>query len=970
MRSFSSHRLLMPVYPRAVFLVISFLFGLSSVFGQEAKRALNSSDIDGWVNFSATTMSPSGKWIAYGAFPQHGDGEIVMQHLSTAREIRVPAGAIPPLPFPRVTHPDERRPKPETPSLIFTADNRFLISTTFPALKTLANLRKASRKHNPKFSRTLTITRLFNGKSEYIPQVKSVQVPTLNGGWIAYQLPPDPRNRKASYTIGSTLVLRDLETGSERSFPHVTEYQFSRDGLSLIYVVSSPKTRKNGVYVYSPEDSSSPRALLSGKSQHVKLTWNNAQTQAAFLSKPISRRAKDNNPWRLYLWDRGDRKVTLVPATTWAALSNEMQLSENAAPSYTRDDQKLIIGVAKPAIKPKPAPKDLADIVVADIWSGHDGLIQTRQAVLSKLEEKRTFSGLFDLKTKRYTLLADEKMTDVIISENGTHALGCDFSPYERLRDFDATYCDVYTINAITGARKLVIEKLRGESGDEGKPSLRFSPIGNHALYFQNAHWRLLDLATGQSRNLTSSMPVPVFRELHDKPEPHPASGWAGWNHDSQSVLIYDRYDIWQLSIDGRLPINLTRGHGRENQIIYRLQRIAAQEKGTPRAHPDFTQPLILRGESETTRASGFFRLIPGSETDPEKLLWGDKNYRYAGRALKADALMLTAQRFDEFPDVWITNEKLTTPRKVTDGGEQLKPFLWGSAELIDYQNSQGIPLQAALYKPDNFDPNKKYPLIVYTYERLSRIVHQFFSPVYSSNISFPFYTSNGYLVMLADIAYTTGEPGPSALDAVNSALDTVIARGYVDEDALGIQGSSWGGYTGSYIITQTNRFRAAEAGAIVSNMTSAYAGIRWTSGQPRLFQYEQSQSRIGQPLAEAPDLYLKNSPVFHANKVETPLLILHNDRDGAVPWTQAVEYYLALRRYEKDVWLINYNDEGHGIGRRANLKDFSKRMWQYFDHYLRGAPVPDWLTQGVPYLDRTAEKLRFNDDVSWPEKR
>jgi len=223
---------------------------------------------------------------------------------------------------------------------------------------------------------------------------------------------------------------------------------------------------------------------------------------------------------------------------------------------------------------------------------------------------------------------------------------------------------------------------------------------------------------------------------------------------------------------------------------------------------------------------------------------------------------------------------------------------------------------------------------------------------------------------MLADIAYTTGEPGPSALDAVNSALDTVIARGYVDEDALGIQGSSWGGYTGSYIITQTNRFRAAEAGAIVSNMTSAYAGIRWTSGQPRLFQYEQSQSRIGQPLAEAPDLYLKNSPVFHANKVETPLLILHNDRDGAVPWTQAVEYYLALRRYEKDVWLINYNDEGHGIGRRANLKDFSKRMWQYFDHYLRGAPVPDWLTQGVPYLDRTAEKLRFNDDVSWPEKR
>jgi len=957
----------MSVFFRAVLFVIFFGIGLCSVFSQEAKRALNSSDIDGWVNFSATTMSPSGKWLAYGAFPQHGDGEIIVRHLPTAREIPVPAGAIPPLPFPRLTHPDEKRDQPQTPGLIFTDDHRYLISTTFPALETLANLRKASRKHNPKFSRTLAITTLSNGKSDFVPQVKSVQVPTRNANWIAYQLPPDPRDRNASYAIGSTLVLRNLETKKERRFSHVTEYEFSRDGRTLLYLVSSPKTRKNGVYAYSPGSDSYPRTLFRSKGQHLKLTWNHAQTQAAFLSKPIGSRPKDKTSWQLFLWERGNRKVTPVPASTWTALPREMQLSEHAPLRYTRDDQKLIIAVAQPAIKPAPTSKDPTDIVVADIWSGHDGLIQPRQSVLSNLEKKRAFSGLYDLKTKRYTLLADEKLTDVIISENGTHVLGCDFQPYLRLRDFDATYCDVYTIDAITGERKLVIAKLRGKSGDEGKPSLRLSPNGNHALYFQHDHWHLLDLATDQSSNLSSGLPVPVSRELHDKPEPKSDSGWAGWNHDSQSVLVYDRYDIWQLFIDGRSPTNLTRGHGRENRIIYRAQRITAQEKGLPRAHNDFTKPLILRGESETTRASGFFRLIPGSDATPQKLLWGDKNYRYAGRALRADALMLTAQRFDEFPDIWITNSTLTTPRKVTDGGAQLKPFLWGTAELIDYKNSKGVPLQTALYKPDNFDPHKKYPLIVYTYERLSRIVHQFFSPVYSSNISFPLYTSNGYLVMLADIAYTTGEPGPSALDAVNSALDTVIARGFVDEDALGIQGSSWGGYTASYVITQTNRFRAAEAGAIVSNMTSAYAGIRWTSGQPRLFQYEQSQSRIGQPLAEAPELYLQNSPVFHANKVQTPLLILHNDRDGAVPWTQAVEYYLALRRYEKPVWLINYNGEGHGIGRRANLKDFSKRMWQYFDHYLRGAPAPDWLTQGVPYLDRTAEKLRFNDNKPWP---
>lgn len=960
----------MSALPRAVLFVLFIALGLGSAGGQMDKRPLNSGDIDSWVNFTEKTLSPSGKWIAYGAFPQHGDGEIVIENLPSAREIRVPAGAIPPLPFPRLTHPDERRPKPENPQLIFTADSRYLISTVFPDLATFANLRQTSRKHNPKFQRKLAITELLTGKTYFVPQVQSVQVPTRNGNWIAYQLPPDPRYRKADYAIGSTLIIRNLVSGKQRRFPHVSEYQFSRDGQTLIYVVSAPKMRQNGVYAYTPGGNSSPEALLRNKGRHAKLTWNNAQTKAVFLTEKIGFFSNKKSPWQLYTWARGSRHATPVAHSTWSELPDGLRLSDKTALRFTRDDRRLILALAKTPAKPTPPSKDPAEIVSADIWSGQDGLIQSRQAVLSSTEKNRTYPGLYDLNDHKFTLLADEQIPEVVISENGASALGSDFQPYLRLRDFDGTYADIYTIDPKTGERKLVIEKLRGKSGDEGKPSVRLSPDGRHAVYFQDDHWHLLDLTTHQSRNLTSGLPVSFSRELHDEPEPRPDNGWAGWNQDSQSVVFYDRYDIWQFYTDGRAPTNLTRGHGRENRIIYRVQRITAQETGLPQIHPDFSEPMILRGESETTRASGFFRLDPGSDSAPEKLLWGDKNYRYVGRALQADALMLTAERFDEFPDVWITNSKFKTPRKVTDGSAQLAPFLWGSAELIDYQNSQGVPLQAALYKPANFDPNKKYPLIVYTYERLSRIVHQFFSPVFSSNISFPFYTSNGYLVMLADIAYTTGEPGPSALDAINSALDAVVAQGFVDEDALGIQGSSWGGYTASYVITQTNRFRAAQAGAIVSNMTSAYAGIRWTSGQPRLFQYEQTQSRIGQPLAKAPELYLQNSPVFYADNVQTPLLILHNDRDGAVPWYQAVEFYLALRRYEKPVWLINYNDEGHGIGRRANLKDFSKRMWQYFDHYLRGAPAPQWLTQGVPYLDRTEEKLRFNNGETWPASR
>lgn len=948
--------------------ILTFLVGLGSLSGQTTKRSLNSADIDGWRDFDSTILSPDGDWLAYGDFPQHGNGEIVMRHLETDREIRVPAGAIPPLPFPRPTHPDERRPKPETPKLQFTADSRFLLSTTFPTLKTLSAIRRASRQHNAKFTRDLVITDLFHGKSHRIAKVISVQVPTSGGNWAAYLLAPDPRLPKTTPALGSTLVLRNLETGKERRFSYVTEYQFSRDGHTLLYAVSSPRLRKNGVYAHRPGDRGSPRALQREKAHYHKLTWNHAQNQAAFLSKPAGRRrSPEPIPPQLFLWNRPDKKAALIPSSTWDNGSSNLQLSEHGSLRFTRDDHKLIIPLAPPPIQPGKKSSDPADIVIADIWSGNDGLIQPRQAVLSAQDKNRTYAGLYDLASKRYTQLADRQVTDLILSENGTHVLGCDFHPYLRLRDYDGTYADVYTIDANTGERKLVIEKLRGKSGDEGKPSLRLSPDGRHALYFQHDHWHLLDLETGQSRNLTAELPYPVSQELHDEPEPTPDSGWAGWNQDSQFVMVYDRYDIWKLFVDGRPAENLTHGHGREHRLILRVQNITAHEPGLPRPPNDFTKPLILRGESETTRASGFFRLIPGSELDLEKLLWGDKNHRYAGRASRADRLMLTAQRFDEYPDIWITDSQISAPKKVTDGGAQLKPFLWGSAELIDYRNSNGVPLQAALYKPENFDPTKKYPLIVYTYERLSQIVHQFFSPVFSSNISFPFYTSNGYLVMLADIAYTEGHPGPSALDAINSALDTVIARGFVDENAVGIQGSSWGGYTASYVITQTNRFRAAAGGAIVSNMTSAYGGIRTTSGQPRLFQYEQSQSRIGQTLVEAPELYLENSPVFHADQVETPFLIMHNDADGAVPFSQAVEFYLALRRYEKPVWLINYLDEGHGIGRLANRKDYSKRMWQFFDHYLRGAPAPDWLTRGVSQLDRDEEKLRFNSGEIWP---
>jgi dipeptidyl aminopeptidase/acylaminoacyl peptidase len=339
----------------------------------------------------------------------------------------------------------------------------------------------------------------------------------------------------------------------------------------------------------------------------------------------------------------------------------------------------------------------------------------------------------------------------------------------------------------------------------------------------------------------------------------------------------------------------------------------------------------------------------------------GAKNYRTMAKARDADVVVMTASTFSESPDLQVTDMDFRAPRKISNANPQQADLLWGTAELVNYRTTDGVPLQAALYKPENFDPKKKYPLMVYIYERLSQNVHNFFEPRPGHNINVPYYVSNGYLVLTPDILYTTGSPGPSALKSVLPAVQAVSDRGFVNEDAIGIQGHSWGGYQIAYMLTQTRRFRAAEAGAPVGNMTSAYNGIRWGSGLPRQFQYERTQSRIGGSLWQFPLHFIENSPVFHVQNVQTPLLIVHNDQDDAVPWYQGIELYLSLRRHGKEVYLFNYNGEKHGIRKRINQKDYTVRMQQFFDHFLKGTPKPEWMEKGIPYLERETEKVRFS---------
>jgi len=459
--------------------------------------------------------------------------------------------------------------------------------------------------------------------------------------------------------------------------------------------------------------------------------------------------------------------------------------------------------------------------------------------------------------------------------------------------------------------------------------------------------------------NLTAKLPVKLFQEQWDTPSEAPAYGLSGWSSDEKYVLINDRYDIWKVAADGSEAKPLTGGIGRKTQTALRLvsfpQGIGEERpRGT-----DLTKPLLLKANNERTHDEGFYRLEPGS-SEPKLLVMGARSYGIPVKAKDADTLLLTVSTFYDYPDYFVTDLNFREIRRVTDANPQKKDFVWGKAELVRYKNLDGVELSGMLIKPENFDPHKKYPMIVYIYERLSQNLHRFTLPSAGTSINPTYYASNGYLVFMPDIAYTVGAPGQSALKCVLPGIQAVVDKGCVNEQAIGIQGHSWGGYQIAYMITQTTRFKAAAAGAPVSNMVSAYDGIRWGTGLPRQFQYERTQSRLGASLWQAPQRFIENSPIFMADRVKTPLLMLHNDQDDAVPWYQGIEYFLALRRLGKECYLFNYNGEPHGLRKKANQRDYTMRMQQFFDHHLKGATAPAWMEKGIPYLEREKEKEQW----------
>jgi dipeptidyl aminopeptidase/acylaminoacyl peptidase len=586
------------------------------------------------------------------------------------------------------------------------------------------------------------------------------------------------------------------------------------------------------------------------------------------------------------------------------------------------------------------------------------------QKARSAQDRARTYMGVWNIGTKTFVQLADSTMQAVTPTDSGAFAVGTDDRAYRKMVDYDGSYSDTFAIDTATGARTLLFKKQKGGGGGGGgRGGPVASPLaadGKHTVAFRDKQWWSIEIPGGKAVDLTSKLGTNFYNEDHDTPDEPNAYGLGGWTKDGKSVLLYDRYDVWVAAADGSaVPRKIT--DGRPSRLQFRLHRLESAA-ASPEEEPgiDAAKPLLFRVESLDTRESGFYSLASMERGKPQKLLFGPKNYRTVGKAKDADVVLLTATTFYDQPDLHVTDSSFRDPKKVTDANPQQADLIWGTSELIKYRNADGVDLQAALYKPENFDPNKKYPMIVYLYERLAQNVNNFVRPAPHHSINFTYYASNGYLILTPDVVYTKGHPGQSALKCILPAVQAVVDKGFVNRNAIGIQGHSWGGYQIAYMVTQTNLFKAAEAGAPVVNMISAYDGIRWGTGLPRQFQYEKTQSRIGGSIWEQPLQYIENSPIFMVNRVSTPMLILANDADDAVPWYQGIEFFLSLRRLGKEAYMFNYNGEPHHLNRRPNQKDYTARMQQFFDHFLKDAATPEWMEKGIAYNDREKEKEKF----------
>jgi dienelactone hydrolase/Tol biopolymer transport system component len=784
---------------------------------------------------------------------------------------------------------------------------------------------------------------------------------------------------------GSNLIVRQLASGRDTSFGNVSQFAWQNTERShnLAMIINAAGKTGNGVHLFDPE-TTVLRVLDSSPSSYADLAWRkDAPDLAVFRAKTDSR--KDGSTYAVLAWTglgKAERLRTYDP-TADAVFPAGMRTVTFRRLAWSDEGNILFFGIARwedqiaPAAgrgnrgaggtgdAPQAGRAGRGGAAAADqpstieIWHWNDVFVMPRQKLSANQDRRRNLLVAWHLDNGKLVQLGKDLANEDVRPIRRTNlAWVAEWSKYAFNRTIGRPAADLYLADITTGART----KLKDGINDR---YVQASPGGKYLVFRQEDQYWTVNLATRAVANISKSAPASFIDVESDQTSPEkPPFGIGGWAKDDAAVLMYDKFDVWQVAADGTKAVRLT--EGAPEQVRYRLVRLDGAGGGRGGGGGEFgggagdqgidlSKQLYLSAYGDRSKKSGYALMKPG--VPAARLVWLDKSVGALAKAKDAEAYGYSVQNYDDSPDIFVGGPDLKDAKQVTATNPFQSNFAWGRSELIEYKSDKGRALQGALYYPAGYEPGKKYPMIVYNYELLSQNVHRYVVPSDISYYNNAVFTSHGYFVLEPDIVFRPRQPGVSVVECITAGVKKVIEMGVVDPKRIGIVGHSMGGFNTAFVATHTSGiFAAAVAGAAMTDLVSYYGDHHWSSGIAETDHIETGQERMVVPLYEDLQAYIDNSAYFNAHNMTVPLLLEVGDSDGTVAWHQGIELYNVARRARKNVVMLAYMGEDHGLRQRNNQTDYQRRILAWFGHYLKNEPAETWITSGKSFLERDAE--------------
>jgi dipeptidyl aminopeptidase/acylaminoacyl peptidase len=781
---------------------------------------------------------------------------------------------------------------------------------------------------------------------------------------------------------GVTVLVRELATGQDVTFGNVAESAWRTftpgrvpsprtAAVSLLALtISAEEKTGNGVHLYDPA-SGTHRVLDSASTIYSALAWRRDADDLVVLRAQAddSREGSTHVALAWTALSSATPKLTTLDPRKDGILPRGLRTVSFRRPSWSEDGRIVFLGIApweeklvteKPASgeKPTPGEKPASDekpgsaspsntpaeeTASVDIWHARDIEVMPRQKLSARADRQRNALAAWHVQDGKLVQLGKDSREQVTLLRRRPLAYAATWNTYAMDRTIGRPAADVSLVDLASGERTKVLERI-----DDSW--LTSSPGGRYLLFVRDGHYWTLDTKSRAVTNITRTVPTTfINRESDDTSKEKPPFGVAGWTTGDDAVLIYDKFDIWKVASDGSKAVRLT--DGATEEVRYRYARVDPDEEFI-----DTSRPVFLSLLGIWSKKSGY---AVASSSGVTRLMFEDKSIGSLAKARDAEVFAFMSQAFDDSPDIFVGAADLKSARQITATNPFLSKYAWGRSEVIEYKNARGERLQGALYYPGGYEPGKKYPMVVYLYEKLSDGVHRFVSPSERDYYNTSVFTSQGYVVFMPDIVFRPREPGLSVVECVEPAVKKVVAMGVADPARVGVVGHSWGGFDAAYLATHSNVFAASVAGAAITDLVSNYGNHHWSSGIAETDHIETGQQRMEVPLYEDLQAYIRNSAVFNVQNMKTPLMLMTGDSDGTVYWHQAVELYNIARRAKKQVVMLAYGGEDHSLRRKANQIDYQRRILQWFGHYLKNEPAAPWITSGMSFLEREQELKR-----------